>query len=252
MPILEDLQQAFEQEGDALGHDIALALDSYVHGTLQVFNGETTEDLDQRLITINIESMTSNRDDLKSLVHYVVGEVLAQRMLTNDRQKFVILDEAHVLFRNADTAAWAARLYRMAAKSNARVALITQGIRDLVGDDHLQVPGAEAAQTCIANSYFQLLLHQSDAEELAVTAHTFHLSPHEVKWLKDAASKAHQDPAAGRRGILISNLYHVPLRIRIPEAVLPWVSSDPEPTTQRKPDPLGGRRPVMPPPASSS
>lgn len=251
MPILEDLQAAFQAEDDPMGRTIALALDPFVHGTLNVFNGQTTEDLDQRLITMNIESMTSNRDDLKSLVHFVVGEVLAQRMLTNDRQKFVILDEAHVLFRNADTAAWTARLYRMAAKSNARVALITQGIRDLVGDDQLQVPGAESAQTCIANSYFQLLLHQSDTSELAATARTFNLSPHEVQWLKDAAINR-QDPAAGRRGILISNLYHVPLRIRIPEPVLPLVSSDPDVAQVRKPDPLGGNRPVMPPAAPPS
>ena len=252
MPILEDLQHAFAAEGDPMGRDIALAMDPFVSGTLNVFNGQTTEDLDQRLITINIESMTSNREDLKSLVHFVVGEVLAQRMLTNDRQKFVILDEAHVLFRNADTAAWAARLYRMAAKSNARVALITQGIRDLVGDDQLQVPGAESAQTCIANSYFQLLLHQSDASELAATARTFHLSPHEVQWLKDADISRNQDPAVGRRGILISNLYHVPLRIRIPDPVLPLVSSDPDVAQERKPDPLGGHRPIMPKATPSS
>lgn len=244
MPTLSDLQAAFAHEQtdlSQLGPRIATILDPWIRGTLGVFNGPTTVDLDQRLITLNVEALTGSRDDLRTVVHFVVGEILAQRMLTSRRRKMIVLDEAHVLFQNAETAQWAARLYRMAAKSNAQVVLITQGIRDLIGDpEHgLIMPGADQAQTCLLNSHLKFFMHQDTQIELDVVAREFHLTPDELRWIREA------EPG---EGVLVTHRYHVPVYVRVPDAIQSLVRSDPNmgAASGAAPDPLGGRRPVVP------
>lgn len=236
MPILSDLQAVFAGEPDALGPRIATILEPWIHGTLAIFNGPTTVDLSQRLVTLNVEAFTSASDELRNVIHYVVGEVLAQRMMVSTRRKLIVLDEAHVLFANKETGRWAARLYRMAAKSNAQVILITQGLRDLIGDpEHgLVVQGAEYAQTCLTNSYLKLLMHQDTETELGLVEREFGLSPDERQWLQRAETGM---------GLLVTHRYHVPLMVLVPPVVLDALKSDPAALNEPGVDPLQGRRP---------
>lgn len=241
MPTLADVRDAFAAQDDptGLGPKWATILTPWVEGSLSVFNGPTTVDLDQRLITLNIESLTSGRKDLQAVVHYVVAEILAQRMLSSAHRKMIVLDEAHILFQNPDTAQWAARLYRMAAKSNAQIVLITQGLRDLIGDpEHgMVVPGAEQAQTCLINSYLKLLMHQDTDTELSLIQREFQLSPDEREWLRQADTGV---------GLLVTHRYHVPVVVVVPDEILSVIHSNPGAVVEPGVDPLAGRRPQPP------
>jgi len=226
MPTFSDLSALLKAQPDPLGPRLATILEPAIRGSLAVFNGQTNVNLDQRLITFNIESLTGgSRQELVSIIHYVVAEMVAQRMLTNNRRKMILLDEAHILFRNRETAAWTARLYRMAAKSNAQVVLITQGLHDLLGDSQngVVVEGADMARVCLQNSSFRLLLHHDSTFDLNLMEQEFHLSPSERAFIEQPIPEDAQD----RPAVLATERYHVPFYVVIPESLRTILSSDP-------------------------
>lgn len=228
MPTLSDIQQAFLQHPEPLVVKIGHALKPWIDGTMAIFNGQTnlkssdgTSALDQRWVTFNIESITSNHPEMEQVVHFVIGEFIAQRMLATARKKIVVLDEAHILFGNRDTALWVSRLYRMAGKLNAQIILITQSISDMIGDASgtQAIPGAEFAQKCLTNTYMQLLMHADKDEELRQLQRQFSLTDAECRWLKDAGPGD---------GVLVSHRYHVLTHVHIPPRIYALITSNPD------------------------
>ncbi len=234
MPILEDLQQAFLKHESPEMRKVGALLEPWIHGTLSMFNGQTNlvstnnvSALDQRWITFNIEGIVSNHPELEQVVHFVIGEFIAQRMLASHRKKIVVLDEAHILFGNRDTALWVSRLYRMAGKMNAQIILITQSITDMIGDagNGQVIPGAEFAQKCLTNTYLRFLMHQDQDEEIRILQRQFGLTDAETRWLKEAQQGD---------GIIVSHRFHILTHVIIPPNIYQLTTSNPDDLIPRR------------------
>jgi len=246
MPTLREVVAYFAQV-PALAR-VATVLTPYCapHGTLDLFDGDQPPSaLDARFAVFNVHGLLQgSTPHLQQLAYLVIGELIQQRMMASGRRTLVVIDEAHILFSNADTALWVSRLFRMAAKLNSAVWLLTQSITDLVGEPGLQTPGAAQARVCLNNTYLNWLGHADKDNELQLLAQQFNLTGSELSWIRNAQ--------AGD-GLWVSSRYHLLTHQEVPPALESLVSSTAVEQAALRvlaPDPLGGRQP-QPAPVSA-
>jgi hypothetical protein len=238
MPTLRDMVAALRGVPD-LQH-VALALQPYCQGgTADMFDGDQPPSaLNVRFAVFNVAGLLTSAPHLQALAYLILGELIQQRMAHSGRRTVVVIDEAHILFSNADTALWVSRLFRMAAKLNSAVWLLTQSISDMVGEPGMQTPGAAQARVCLNNTYLTWLGHAEKDNELQLLAQQFHLTGSELGYLKQAR--------AGD-GLWIAADFHVMTHMEVPPALASLVSSTAAEQTALRPvvpDPLGGVRPL--------
>lgn len=210
------------------------------HGTLDLFDGDQSpQELETRFSVFNVNGLLlASNTQLQSLAYVVLGELIQQRMLATGRRTIVAIDEAHILFSNAETALWVTRLFRMAAKLGSAVWLITQSVTDLIGDGITPTPGAAQAQVCLGNTYLSWLGHAESENEMAILAKQFKLTGSEVNWIRGA------EPGDG---LWVTSRYHLLTHQDIPPSLKSLVSSTDEEQVGLRvtgTDPLGGRIPL--------
>jgi len=233
-PTLADALRAIE---DTPGlESLALRLAPYVQGSLDMFSGATTVDMSKRAVVFNVHALTqgASADHLQAVSYAIISEFIRWRIAAQNRRVLVMIDEAHVMFRRADTAKLVSQLFRMARKANGRVALITQGIVDLLGDPAtmVPVPGQVDAKSCLDNSGLRLFLRNDNLNDLRLIQSTFQLTEAEIRMI----SSAHKG-----QGLLMAGNKHGPKRrayvhIESPEALYPWITSDPAEVAQFQAD----------------
>lgn len=252
MPTLGDIQAAFQAHPVPAVARVATLFEDWITGPMNLFNGHTrirahggvpdVPPLEQPWVTFNIEGLIENHPDRQHVVHFIVGEMMAQRMVQSRRKKIIVLDEAHLLFSQPDTALWASRLYRMAGKANTQVILITQSLGDLIGvPGQNPVLGQEYARICLQQSYVQILMRQGSKNELNLLQNEFSLDDSLVGWLEHHAKQG-DALILGQGQQRFRALGHV----NPPPSLLAWIGSNPDELPDRDEpytDPLGGRVP---------
>lgn len=211
---------------------LALRLQPFVEGSLDMFAGSTTIDLNQPTIVFNVRhfAQRSGNDHLQAVAYAMIAETIRWRLAALGRRMLVMIDEAHIMFRRADTAQMVSRLFRMARKQGGRVALITQGIVDLLGDPEtmVSVPGQVDAKSCLDNSGVRLFLANDNEHDVKRIQTTFHLTDAEARMIRDAR---------GGQGLLLAGTADGPrrrafLQIMAPPALYPWITTKPDEVNQ--------------------
>ena len=235
MPTLRDMVAALAQVPEL--RQIAIALRPYCQGgTADMFDGDHPPSaLDVRFVVFNVAGLLSSAVHLQALAYLMIGELIQQRMARSGRRTIVVIDEAHILFSTPDTALWVSRLFRMSAKMNSAVWLLTQSIHDLVGEPG---PAAAQARVCLNNTYLNWLGHADKENELRLLADQFHLTGSELGYLKQAKPGD---------GIWAAPDFHVLTHMEVPPSLASLVSSTAAEQAGLRvvaPDPLGGQRPL--------
>ena len=148
-----------QPESEARG--IALALELFTTGSLDIFGHESTVDLDKRVVVFDIHGLG---EQLKPIGHLVITDTMLNRVTLNwkkGKRTHVFIDEFHVMFENEFSAAFFNSAWRQFRKRNAYPTAITQNVEYLL--DSVQ------ASTMLSNSEFIVMLNQaaSDREKLA-------------------------------------------------------------------------------------
>lgn len=181
--VLEFIQKVPELQ------DLAMKIQPYVEGTLDMFSGQTNADLDNRLVVFNVHQLiAAGGTHLQAVAYSMLMEAIRTRMMEGKRRKIVTIDEAHILFANKDTARFLAALYRMAGKQGGEVSLLTQSITDLVGDPltGVSVAGEEEARVCLTNTGITFFLRNDKRNDLEMIARIFGLTQSEMGFLSSA------------------------------------------------------------------
>lgn len=174
MPTLSDLDQSLRSFGEE-GIMIAEELDPYVHGVLNLFNGETNVDLNSKFIVFDIKDMEKQLADISM---FVVLEYLWNKIKSGDNKKrILVIDEAWMLMQQQQSLDYVVRVARTARKFNAGLSIITQQVKDFVkyGGDSI-----------IGNTQMQVLLKQSKSD-LKEVSELFSLSRSEQSFLRTAS-----------------------------------------------------------------
>ncbi|WP_020375075.1 VirB4 family type IV secretion system protein [Sulfobacillus thermosulfidooxidans] len=225
-PTLTELYEALTQHADT--QTVAQRIKPFVTGMFNMFAGATTVDMTKPLVVFNVHHLVqgSAGKQNQAVVYAMIAEFILWRLAQTRHPTFVIVDEGHVMFEREDTARFVSQLFRMAGKQGGRVALLTQGIVDIMGDPAtgLSVPGQTDARYCIENSGFKLFLRNDNDADIELIMRTMGLTPAEGRAIRDA--KHGQgilligDPATGTQRAFV--------QVLIPDVLYPWVTSDPQ------------------------
>jgi len=235
----------FQGPSTRVRENLATTLKPFVRGgTLDLFDGDAAPSaLDSRLTIFNIEGLLRAQKHLQPVAYMVIGELIQQRLMRSGRRTIILIDEAHILFANEGTALWLSRLFRMSAKLNSAVWLLTQSITDMLGDPvtGLNVPGQKDAKVCLDSTYINWIGTVDKESDARLLATEFQLSQAELDFLRQAEKGL---------GIWRTRRFHVPVQGQAPTFLDPLFSSnssDKVASVSTYEDPLGGRVPAPAP-----
>ncbi len=160
-PTLASLRNMLIMQPEEKAQEIALALELFTMGSLDIFGHRSTVNLDKRVVVFDIHGLG---EQLKPIGHLVITDTMLNRVTLNwkkGKRTHVFIDEFHVMFENEFSAAFFNSAWRQFRKRNAYPTAITQNVEYLL--DSVQ------ASTMLSNSEFVVMLNQaaSDREKLA-------------------------------------------------------------------------------------
>ena len=161
VPTLTTLREKLLEQPEEKAGEIALSLELFTTGSLDIFGHRSTVDLDKRVVVFDIHGLG---EQLKPIGHLVITDTMLNRVTLNwkkGKRTHVFIDEFHVMFENEFSAAFFNSAWRQFRKRNAYPTAITQNVEYLL--DSVQ------ASTMLSNSEFIVMLNQaaSDREKLA-------------------------------------------------------------------------------------
>ncbi len=160
VPTLCTLRDTLLEQPEPEAKQIALSLELYTTGSLDIFGKQSNVDLDKRVVVFDIHGLGAQ---LKPTGLLVITDTMLNRVTLNwkkDKRTHVFIDEFHVVFENEFSAAFFNSAWRQFRKRNAFPTAITQNVEYLL--DSVQ------ASTMLSNSEFIVMLNQaaSDREKL--------------------------------------------------------------------------------------
>ena len=161
VPTLCTLREKLLDQPEPEAKQIALSLELYTTGSLDIFGKQSNVDLDKRVVVFDIHGLGAQ---LKPTGLLVITDTMLNRVTLNwkkGKRTHVFIDEFHVVFENEFSAQFFNSAWRQFRKRNAYPTAITQNVEYLL--DSVQ------ASTMLSNSEFIVMLNQaaSDREELA-------------------------------------------------------------------------------------
>ena len=160
-PTLCTLREMLLEQPEPEAKQIALSLELYTTGSLDIFGHQSNVDLDKRVVVFDIHGLGAQ---LKPTGLLVITDTMLNRVTLNwkkGKRTHVFIDEFHVVFENEFSAQFFNSAWRQFRKRNAYPTAITQNVEYLL--DSVQ------ASTMLSNSEFIVMLNQaaSDRGELA-------------------------------------------------------------------------------------
>lgn len=156
---------------------MALILERYVTGGMDIFARKTNIEIKNRFITFDISQLPAS---IQTTGYLVVLEHIVNRLRKNKelgRYTWIFIDEFHILLANQYSAEYIAKIYKTGRKENAIPTVITQNIADVVRNE----------QGCkiLSNSEFGLVLKQK-VLDLPAIQKIFDISDEEARYVIDS------------------------------------------------------------------
>ena len=160
VPTLTMLRNCLLEQSEKEARKIALSLELYTEGTLNIFASESSVDMNSRITVFDIHLLGRQ---MKSAGLLLITDTILSRVNLNfkkGKRTHVFIDEFHVLYDNEYSAAFFTSAWRQFRKRNAFPTAITQNVEYLLS--------SVDASTMLSNSEFLVLLNQSaqDREKL--------------------------------------------------------------------------------------
>lgn len=161
VPTLIDLRKKLLEQPESEAKELALSLELFTNGSLNVFAHETNVNTNSRIISYDIYKLGKQ---LKTMGLLVITDAMLNRVSENfkkGKRTHIFIDEIHVLFENEYSATFFNSAWRQFRKRNAYPTAITQNVEYLLA--------SVDASTMLSNSEFIVMLNQasSDRQELA-------------------------------------------------------------------------------------
>ena len=160
-PTLSALREMLLTMPEPQAKELALGLELYTTGSLDVFGKQSNVDLNRRVIVFDIHGLGEN---LKPVALLVITDTMINRVTLNASRKkrtHVFIDEYHVVYANKHSSDFFTSAWRMFRKRNAYPTAITQNVELLLE--------SASARSMISNSEFVIMLNQArpDRDKLA-------------------------------------------------------------------------------------
>lgn len=198
MPTLKDFYRVLKEQPEEEASDIALSLEVYITGTLDIFAQKTNVNFDKRLIVYDLKDLGNQ---LKNLGMMIILDNIWNRITVNRNKKrrtWIYIDEMQLLLSQEACAKYFFELWSRARKWGAVPTGITQNVETLLDND--------IARKMISNSDFILLMNQNASDRIALQ-NLLNLSDVQM-------SAVHNSPAG--QGLLYSSKGIIPFINKFP------------------------------------
>lgn len=190
-PLLEDLENILRNMDG--GKDLADRLYRFTKGSYAGFSNRPTNiDLSNRVIVFSIRDL---EEELRPTAMYIILNFVWNIVRSKLKKRILVVDEAWLMMKYADSAAFLFNLVRRARKYYLGITTITQDVEDFLSSPY--------GRPVITNSSLQLLLKQSPATIDGV-GKAFNLTEVEKNYLVEAAVG---------QGLVLVGQKHVALQI---------------------------------------
>ena len=170
-PTLTDLRGKLLEQPEPEARDIALAMERYTVGSLNIFGGESTVDLNKRVVVFDIHNLGGEMRPAGMLVLIDTIMNSASRNWMNNIRTHVYLDEFHVFLEKEQSRKFICNAWRMFRKRNVQPTAITQNVDYLLNQDE--------GRMMLSNSELLVLLNQAKSDQ-AELARLLNLSPEQL------------------------------------------------------------------------
>ncbi len=177
VPTLATLREKLLVQPEFKAQEIALSLELFTTGSLDIFGHASNVNLDKRVVVFNIHDLG---EQLKPTGLLVITDTMLNRVTLNrkkGKRTHLFLDEFHVVFENEYSAQFFASAWRQFRKRNAFPTAVTQNVEYLLA--------SVQASTMLSNSEFVVMLSQAaaDREQLAKL---LNISPEQLSYITNA------------------------------------------------------------------
>ena len=179
VPIIEDFYDLLLKQPEEESKDIALSLELFVKGSLNIFNHQTNVDVDNRFTVYGIRDLGT---ELSPITMLVMMESIQQRIIDNGQRgiaTWLFVDEFHVLLNSDYSAKYLQQLWKKVRKQGGLCTGITQNVVDLLQN--------YTATTMLANSEFVVLLKQANTDSMKM-AEVVGISPAQLRYVTNTPS----------------------------------------------------------------
>lgn len=179
VPVMSDFYRILKAQEEMEAQELALSLELYVEGSLNIFNHHTNVDVDNRFTVYGIQDLGSQ---LAPVAMLVMMEAIQQRILDNakrGRATWLYIDECHVLLGSEYSAKYLQQLWKKVRKQGGLCTGISQNVSDLLQN--------YIATTLLSNSEFVVLLKQSNVDS-AKLAETIGVSDAQLRFVSNSSS----------------------------------------------------------------
>lgn len=179
IPILEDLYNFLLEYDDIDAKNMAIALEMYVHGSLNLFNHRTNIDVNNRLINFNIKNLGKQLINVGMLV---VQDMIWSKVASNRKNKkytWFYIDEFHLLLRNPQTAEFSLEIWKRFRKWGGLPTGMTQNVKDFLQ--------SLVAENILDTSDCKILLNQNSGDR-DLLQEQLKITPAQMKYITNSPS----------------------------------------------------------------
>lgn len=179
VPVMTDFYQILKAQQEMEAQELALSLELFVEGSLNIFNHHTNVDVDNRFTVYGIQDLGSQ---LAPVAMLVMMEAIQQRIIDNGkrgRATWLYIDECHVLLGSDYSATYLQQLWKKVRKQGGLCTGITQNVVDLLQN--------YIAMTLLSNSEFVALLKQANVDS-AKLAEVIGVSDAQLRFVSNSPS----------------------------------------------------------------
>jgi hypothetical protein len=179
VPTLREFRTMLKNQPETEAKTLAVAIEMYTNGNLDMFARETNVNMSNRLISFSMQGM---KNQIKPVAMLVVLDAINNRALLNKSRgvnTWTYIDEFHLYFKHKYSGEFLLSCWKTFRKLGAPLTGITQNITEcLVSQD---------AQLMLANSRFLLLLDQSSTDRAALSQ-LLEIPMTQMSYVTDAAA----------------------------------------------------------------
>lgn len=176
-PTMLDFYNQLCEQPQSEAQNIALSLERYVKGALDIFSHKTTVEINNRFTVYDIKEIGSG---LKELGLQICLDNIWNKMISNKakgKRTWFYIDEFYLMMQKPTSAAYIAQIWKRARKWMGTPTAITQNVEDMLK--------SEEARTIINTSSFIMLLGQSPINKQQLSD-LLNISPEEQKYISSA------------------------------------------------------------------
>lgn len=176
-PTLVTLRKKLLEQKEAEARKLALKLELFTEGSLNIFAHETNVNVNNRIISYDIQSLGKQ---LKTMGLLVITDAIINKVNQNwlqSKRTHIFIDEFHIVFENEYSASFFNSAWRQFRKRDGFPTGVTQNVEYLL--DSVQ------ASTMLSNSEFIVMLNQAYQDRTRL-AELLNISDEQLSYITNA------------------------------------------------------------------